>query len=84
ALVEQAAAAAESLQDQAASLAQAVSVFKLGSETQAVLGLRLRAPAANMPAPARAVPRRTAIAPKAAAKSGSKPAGADGDQWEEF
>jgi len=84
ALVEEAAAAAESLQDQAANLVQVVSVFRTGSD--------VAAPAA----------RRTAIAPRPAAKpmtrAVSKPAApakapqiaaprADagkGDDWEEF
>jgi methyl-accepting chemotaxis protein len=45
ALVEQAAAAAESLKEQAASQAQVVSVFKLDARTAAMLG----APAAGGP-----------------------------------
>ncbi|NDP41082.1 MAG: HAMP domain-containing protein, partial [Rhodoferax sp.] len=90
ALVEQAAAAAESLQDQAAALAQAVSVFKLGSETQpesgrpGLPGPHIPALAAKIPAAARTVAMTKTIAPKAVAKPGSKPAGADSDEWEEF
>jgi methyl-accepting chemotaxis protein len=60
ALVEEAAAAAESLQDQAASLSQAVAVFK----TQGGGG-RLAAPAALMP---------RASAPRAAPQSRNAPA----------
>jgi methyl-accepting chemotaxis protein len=87
ALVEEAAAAAESLQDQAASLSQAVAVFK----TQGGGG-RLAAPAALMP---------RASAPRAAPPSRSAPAATPGpvramqrmapksnanaeDEWEEF
>ncbi|NMM38202.1 MAG: HAMP domain-containing protein [Glaciimonas sp.] len=80
ALVEQAAAAAESLQDQAKSLAQAVSVFKLGHETSAELALR--APGVKAPALAQADSKRNAIA--IATKPKGKPAGNDGDEWEEF
>jgi methyl-accepting chemotaxis protein len=86
-LVEEAAAAAESLQDQAASLSQAVAVFK----TQGGGG-RLAAPAALMP---------RASAPRAAPPSRSAPAATPGpvramqrmapksnanaeDEWEEF
>jgi methyl-accepting chemotaxis protein len=64
ALVEEAAAAAGSMQDQAASLAEVVSIFKLGNERAAapvsakVTPLRRPAPAAprlaNQPAPRRA------------------------------
>ncbi len=59
ALVEQAAAAAGSLQDQAATLAQVVSVFKLGGEQSASPG---RA-ASRAPAPRRA-PSRAKPAPR--------------------
>lgn len=82
ALVEQAAAAAESLQDQADGLAQAVSVFKLESGP-------------GMTAPARVVNRvvsrpavtKTHKAPAPArspAKSLPKPGPSDADEWEEF
>jgi methyl-accepting chemotaxis protein len=49
ALVEQAAAAAESLQDQAASLAQAVAVFKIATAAGRLAGPR---PAPRLPGPA--------------------------------
>jgi methyl-accepting chemotaxis protein len=96
ALVEQAAAAAESMQDQAQMLAQAVSIFKLSHDET------MRRPAA--PAP-RAAPAVAATAPakpaaaiaaprpaaKPAARSASAPAPAkkastapSGDDWEEF
>jgi methyl-accepting chemotaxis protein len=89
ALVEQAAAAAESMQEQSAKLADVVSVFKLAG------GLApTPAPAVRKPAPARAalakrmhakvvssapapVPVTTAATRKAAATS-------DADGWEEF
>ncbi|ATD62469.1 MAG: methyl-accepting chemotaxis protein [Janthinobacterium svalbardensis] len=83
ALVEEAAAAAESLQDQASHLAQVVSVFKLGEQ------VRQTAPAASVATPRTVTPttpapaKRLAVAkpqatPRAAAKA---PAG---DDWEEF
>jgi methyl-accepting chemotaxis protein len=51
ALVEEAAAAAESLQEQAATLAQAVSVFKLdrGSQTAARPATSQRASTTSIP-----------------------------------
>ena len=79
ALVEQAAAAAESLQEQAVDLAQAVGMFRLGDADPATVPApvtRLKAkPAASVPrAPARAL---SAAKPVKAAKSGA-------DEWEEF
>ncbi|KQQ96512.1 methyl-accepting chemotaxis protein [Massilia sp. Leaf139] len=84
ALVEESAAAAGAMQEQAAKLAQVVGVFKL--DAQAV-----GAPvAAAKPAPARAVvalPKKPAVAAKAPAPA--KPAArakaaATADEWEEF
>jgi methyl-accepting chemotaxis protein len=79
ALVEQAAAAALSMQGQAASLAQAVSVFTLGNEAQAAHGR-----AVQIAAPSRPAPRRTALAPKTPSRAVAKPASANSDEWEEF
>jgi methyl-accepting chemotaxis protein len=78
ALVEEAAAAAESLQDQAGRLAQAVSVFKLdggGGRLAAPALPARRAPAErpSLPAPERAMRR---LAPHA--NAGPE------DEWEEF
>jgi methyl-accepting chemotaxis protein len=78
ALVEEAAAAAESLQDQAGSLAQAVSVFKLdggGGRLAAPTLPARRAPAerAVLPGPERAM-RRLSLTANAGAE----------DEWEEF
>ncbi|MEG1327530.1 MAG: methyl-accepting chemotaxis protein, partial [Janthinobacterium sp.] len=78
ALVEEAAAAAESLQDQASHLADVVSVFKLGAQQQttpqAVLAVTKVAP----PPARRLAPVKPAPAERTAAKA---PAG---DDWEEF
>ena len=82
ALVEQAAAAAESLQEQAVDLAQAVGMFRLGdtvadSEPVRPVKARLAAAVAAPRAPARALPAARATKPVKA----SKPAA---DEWEEF
>ncbi len=74
ALVEESAAAAGSMHDQANALAQAVSAFKLGQEAAPVR----RAPA---PAPAR-TPARTAAKPALAAPRVARKAA--GDEWEQF
>jgi len=96
ALVEQAAAAAESMQDQAQMLAQAVSIFKLSHDEtmrrpaapapRAAPAVAATAPA--KPAAAIAAPRpaakpaaRSAPAPAAAKKASTAPSG---DDWEEF
>jgi methyl-accepting chemotaxis protein len=85
ALVEESAAAAASMQDQAAKLAQVVGVFKLDA--------RLAAPA-PAPAAAKAPSRALALQAKPAARAsaaakpaprGAKaPAKADADEWETF
>jgi hypothetical protein len=81
ALVEEAAAAAESLQDQAAKLAEAVSVFNLGQGSQSY----------SRGGGQRAQGSRSAVAgrPKAAlagpATRSTKLAASGGnDEWEEF
>jgi methyl-accepting chemotaxis protein len=84
ALVEEAAAAAESLQDQAASLSQAVAVFKTGAgelrptfaATHASAPATPARPAVNrgsVPGPVRAMQR---MAPASNSHSD--------DEWEEF
>ncbi|MDQ1814508.1 methyl-accepting chemotaxis protein [Massilia sp. CCM 9210] len=88
ALVEEAAAAAKSLQDQAANLASVVSVFKLDESAT---------PPAARAAPIRPVPATRSVArapaPRPAGKPAGKPGGkaagnsvapAAGDDWEEF
>ncbi|MGV8899553.1 MAG: Cache 3/Cache 2 fusion domain-containing protein [Burkholderiaceae bacterium] len=82
ALVEQAAAAAESMQDQAAELAQAVSVFKLGHETSTALVQRTPAVKVMGPVKSKANAKHKAIAAPTVSKSAQKPA--DNDDWEEF
>jgi methyl-accepting chemotaxis protein len=85
ALVEEAAAAAESLQDQASSLTQSVAVFRLSGGSGRIAapvvgkgsGRDARAPvrpAARVPGPVRAMSKAT-----------TAPAGAGADdEWEEF
>ncbi len=92
ALVEQAAAAAQSLQDQAIELAKVVSIFKLNASEQS--GFTKTASAA--PAPVRRVAAAPVIKPKAKviavktlapAKPAPKKAASSapsGDDWEEF
>jgi methyl-accepting chemotaxis protein len=70
ALVEEAAAAAASMREQAISLAEAVSIFKID-------GLAVQAVAA--PARAAAVPARPRLEPARRASTT-----ADGDSWEQF
>ena len=87
ALVEEAAAAAASMQDQAAKLADVVSVFRLDSRHGLAAPAAVKAPAA---APVRpALPR--AAAPKVAAKPAAKSAARSSAvkaavtaEWEEF
>ncbi len=90
ALVEQAAAAAQSMQDEAGTLEQSVSVFKLagGQEpaprrapvhAMAAARAAVATPAAA-PAPAPAAPRKLA----AAKASGLQPKPDMGSDWEEF
>ncbi|NML59721.1 HAMP domain-containing protein [Massilia sp. RP-1-19] len=91
ALVEQAAAAAESMQEQSLRLAEAVSIFKLNGDDRRALRAA-PAPVRSAPAPAArvAAPVRKAVAPprvepsvKAAPKKVAAAAVA-GDDWEEF
>ena len=87
ALVEESAAAAASMQDQAARLAQVVGVFKLDAQAAAPSA----APAAPAPARALALPAKAAKPAKPAARV-SKPAPAatrqaaraEADEWETF
>jgi len=80
ALVEEAAAAAESLQDQAAQLARAISVFKLGEQEAAAPPARKAPPRPPVAASAPAPRLRAAAAPAKAAPQ----AAPEADDWEEF
>lgn len=86
ALVEQAAAAAESLVDQAVTLVQTVSVFKLIGADQATR--RIESKPSSRPAAKLAAKSAARPVPKAAVKvASSKPAaktGTDDGDWEEF
>jgi methyl-accepting chemotaxis protein len=83
ALVEQAAAAAKSLQDQAATLAAVVSVFKLDEAVAAPVRAAPPRPAqaAQGARPAAKPAAKPAAQPAARAAAKSAPAG---DDWEEF
>ena len=88
ALVEQAAAAAQSMRDQADLLAQAVSVFKLaGQPAAAPRVVQAAAPRGAAAAPKAAAPKTVARAP-AAAKPAPKrlttTAASSNADWEEF
>ena len=86
ALVEQAAAAAESMQEQAAILAEAVAAFKLAEGAHHVPQQLVRpAPVKRQALPAAAPARATAKVP-AVRPAPAKPAvsAAAGDDWEEF
>jgi methyl-accepting chemotaxis protein len=85
-LVEEAAAAAESMQEQAQMLAQAVSIFKLSNDQQ---DSRRPAAPAQRSAPARAAApaRATTPAPRVTASKPAAPkklSAAASDEWEEF
>jgi methyl-accepting chemotaxis protein len=84
ALVEEAAAAAESMQDQAATLSQTVAVFRLSSHEPVAKAIEASRPAAvgRTSASAPALPAAGERSePRVAAKA---PALAGGDEWEEF
>jgi len=89
ALVEEAAAAAQSLQDQAAKLAEVVSVFKLDSThvkaSPAVkpAASRPMTPAVKAIQPARLAASAVAPAPQAPRQI-KQPAADDGGSWEQF
>ncbi|GAB3548541.1 methyl-accepting chemotaxis protein [Noviherbaspirillum agri] len=89
ALVEEAAAAAASLQEQAVHLSHVVSVFKLGDAATASAASVAAAPVVRAPAPTTnvvAVPRRTpetAVAPVSTRRVANLRPGDQGD-WEEF
>ena len=86
ALVEEAAAASQSMQEQAGELAHVVGFFKTGQAVAApkLAAVRSRAPAKAAPAPARTPlqrPQRKAVANGSAAPA---PARSNDSEWEEF
>jgi hypothetical protein len=80
ALVEEAAAAAASMQDQAGQLSEAVSLFKLDTRAMQQAAARPARAAVAQPAPARVAVRAPAPAParRALAKAAAT------EEWEEF
>ncbi|MBC3875732.1 MCP four helix bundle domain-containing protein [Undibacterium sp. LX15W] len=88
ALVEEAAAAAQSLQDQAGELAKVVSIFKLSPGENAFANRPATPPARRVePAPAAVAKPRAAVKSLPAAKPAPKraaPAKSDDNDWEEF
>jgi methyl-accepting chemotaxis protein len=84
ALVEEAAAAAKSLEDQAGGLAQSITVFKLahGAHSVSPVATRVTAPA---PRVVRAASPRPTAAPKlAVVRAGSNGHAAESGHWTEF
>ncbi|MBN8762506.1 MAG: hypothetical protein J0J02_09450, partial [Thiobacillus sp.] len=85
ALVEEAAAAAESLQDQAGKLAEAVSVFRLEGGAYSA---RAGSPAPKNVVPVKAAVRKggkpAAVVPLARPKKLAVAGGGDNEEWEEF
>jgi methyl-accepting chemotaxis protein len=95
ALVEQAAAASEAMQGQAANLAQAISIFKLGGEQERDVEVRGRErtlPRMEIAGPATAAAKKaapkaaTAVAPSAPSrpKRLAQAQTTGGDEWEQF
>ena len=85
ALVEQAAAAAESLQDQASVMSQAVAVFKFDNSGASTAHVpRLSPPRAATPSSSRAAVPSSSRGKAPAAKSLPKPSKPKDDEWEEF
>jgi methyl-accepting chemotaxis protein len=89
ALVEQAAAAAESMQEQSIRLAQSVAVFKLAASDERSAQQYVSPPAPLPAAEKRVLPLKRAASPKPAPTMLAKAArpaigGTDGDDWEEF
>jgi len=94
ALVEQAAAAAESMEEQAVALAQAVSVFKMNTgnvhvpqqQSRPVVSKAVSKPAAPARSEVKALPRAAPSGTAGAGARASKPATDAGkqDEWEEF
>ncbi|MFZ6749279.1 methyl-accepting chemotaxis protein [Undibacterium sp. Ren11W] len=91
ALVEQAAAAAATLQNQAANLTQVVAIFKLGGEYQTMAALpapgKSAKPAARVTSKAAPAAKRPALQASTSSKTSGKAASASTaatDDWEEF
>ncbi len=87
ALVEQAAAAAQSMQDQAVELSRAVSIFRLSGNSTAPTPVAKRAtPSLQQVKPAARTTAPATVHKQLAAAKPQKPIAADksGDDWEEF
>jgi methyl-accepting chemotaxis protein len=87
ALVEEAAAAAQSLQDQAGELSRVVSIFKLDAETEYALTAAKPAPTRTAVAVVPKAPAKRAAAAKPSAAPAPKKvvaAATGSDEWEEF
>jgi methyl-accepting chemotaxis protein len=84
-LVEEAAAASESMQEQAGNLAQMVGVFKLsGTVAVSVVRAPARTPAPRAPAPVKRQAPRVTSAKAPTERRAPKVTAVAGDEWEEF
>jgi hypothetical protein len=84
ALVEQAAAAAESLVEQASALSTAISVFKLDNEPARLMATATKA-TSNSRSPAKLLSHKPAmVQPKIAAVKPVVKSGTDDSDWTEF
>ncbi|MFZ6845226.1 hypothetical protein ACO0K4_12475, partial [Undibacterium sp. RuTC16W] len=85
ALVEQAAAAAESMEEQAQALAQAVSIFKLGGLEGLTATKTVKIAKASVQASSKMNrPAKQLRLKKEPSSSGCNHAGSPGDEWDEF
>ncbi|MFC3109627.1 methyl-accepting chemotaxis protein [Undibacterium arcticum] len=86
ALVEQAAAAAESMQEQALKLSQAVSAFNLGDQGQSMPALQPRIPVLHEAREITQVASKPKFVPASLSNKHQKLAAAEvgADEWEEF
>jgi methyl-accepting chemotaxis protein len=85
ALVEEAAAAAESLEEQAQSLSVSVATFKMDSHSGSTAVVRRETAPARQAAPASAPARKGTAVARPQAKVPAKPKGdADDGEWAEF
>jgi methyl-accepting chemotaxis protein len=86
ALVEESAAAATALSEQADKLAEVVSLFHIGTEASVPKAAPKAAPKTAPKAIAKAVPARAvvAVAPRASAAKPAPKAAPVGEEWETF
>jgi hypothetical protein len=84
ALVEEASAAAQSLREEADSLAHTVGTFRLHAGAPATAPAPVAKPASRAVVPVAAAPRAAKPAAAKAAPAKREPVVAGGEEWEEF